>query len=223
MNRLYFHPLYVIKKIIINLLVFVPYFKFIKETRGTQTPISFNNWYHQKIIGINADAYWPVNKNSIVNGAKNIYAGIETSPGLMPGCYIQAILNGKIYIGDYTQIASNVGIIASNHMLTDNRKHTPSTIIIGKYCWLGFGSVILSNVILGDYTIVGANSVVTKSFPNGYCVIAGNPAKVIKFLNKDACIRHKSNKEYNGYIPAHKFESYRKKNLNVLSWEEIIN
>ena len=139
----------------------------------------------------------------------------------MPGCYIQAAYQSKIYLGDYTQIAANVGIIASNHMLTDNRKHIPSTIIIGKYCWLGFASVILPGVVLGDYTIVGANSVVTKSFPAGYCVIAGNPAKIIRYLENEKCEQHKSDAEYNGYIPSSKFDMFRKQNLNVSSWDEI--
>ena len=46
-------------------------------------------------------------------------------------------------------------------------------------------SVILPGVVLGEKTIVGAGSVVTKSFLEGYCVIAGNPAKKIKDLNKN--------------------------------------
>ena len=43
-------------------------------------------------------------------------------------------------------------------------------------------SVILPGVTVGTRTIVGAGSVVTKSFPEGNCVVAGNPAKKIKDL-----------------------------------------
>ena len=45
-------------------------------------------------------------------------------------------------------------------------------------------SMILPGVTLGSHTVVGAGSVVTKSFPEGYCVIAGNPAKKIKAIKK---------------------------------------
>jgi hypothetical protein len=38
----------------------------------------------------------------------------------------------------------------------------------------------LKNAGLADNTIVGCCSVVTKRFDTGYCVVAGNPAKVVK-------------------------------------------
>lgn len=47
-------------------------------------------------------------------------------------------------------------------------------------------SLILPGVKLGDHTVVGGGSVVTKSFPDGYCVIAGNPAKKIKDINHNS-------------------------------------
>ena len=53
-------------------------------------------------------------------------------------------------------------------------------VIIGEKCWIGMNCVVLPGVTLGDHTIVGAGAVVTKSFKDGYCVIAGNPAKKIK-------------------------------------------
>ena len=45
--------------------------------------------------------------------------------------------------------------------------------------WIGDKVTILPDVEIGQGTIVGANSVVTKSIPE-YCIVAGNPAKVIR-------------------------------------------
>ncbi len=188
-------------------------FSFFKETRLTQTPISFDMWYNQKVLLLSSHAYWPVHATSRVGNYKNIYCGIETSPGYSPGNYIQAF--GKIYIGDYTQIAPNVGIITGNHDLCDNRKHVVKDVHIGKYCWIGMGAIILPGVSLGDYTIVAAGAIVTKSFEEGFCVIGGNPAKLIKKIEPSECVFHKSEYEYNGYIPHSKFDEYRRNNLNV--------
>lgn len=164
-------------------------------------------------FGGNRKAYWPVHPTSKIVNPQNIYAGIDTCPGLMGGCYIQGI--GKVIIGDYTQIAPNVIIVSANHDLYDTRKHIAGEVKIGKYCWLGAGAKIMPDVILGDFTIVGAGAVVTHSFPEGHCVIAGNPAKVIKQLDRRKCIPYEYKYEYYGYIPANKFESYRKKRLNI--------
>lgn len=163
--------------------------------------------------GGNRKTYWPVNSTSKVVNPKNIYAGIDTCPGLMGGCYIQGI--GKVYIGDYTQIAPNVIIVSANHDLYDTRKHIPGEVHIGKYCWLGAGAKVMPNVRLGDFTIVGAGAVVTHSFPDGHCIIAGNPAKIIKVLEKEKCLPYTYEHKYNGYIRSDKFEVYRKKYLLV--------
>ena len=97
------------------------------------------------------------------------------------GIYYQAL--GKICIGGGTYIAPNVGLITANHDLLDPDKHLePKPITLGKQCWIGMNSVILPDVTLGDHTVVGAGSVVTKSFPDGYCVIVGNPARKLRDL-----------------------------------------
>jgi len=164
-------------------------------------------------MGGNRQAYWPVHPTSKVTNPKNIYSGIDTCPGYMGGCYIQGI--GKIFIGDYTQIANNVSIISANHDLYDTRKHIIRDVYIGKYCWLGSGVKVMPGVKLGDFTVVGAGAVVTKSFDDGHCVIAGNPAKIIKYLVKERCIPFQNKILYNGYIRADKFDEYRKKRLNI--------
>ncbi len=199
------------KSILRRILPLINKYRFFINTKDTQTPISFDLWYEQKVKGINRNVYWPVHPSSTVLFPNNVYCGIETSPGYSPGNYIQAM--GKIYLGDYTQIAPNVGIKSSNHDIYDNRNHILGNVRIGKYCWIGMGAVILPGVELGDFTIVGAGSIVTKSFIEGYQIIAGNPARTIKYLQKDKCIQSRSKYEYNGYIPHHAFEEFRAKHL----------
>lgn len=203
----------IIKKIFWGIVSAIPVTRVFYETRPAQTPVTFKMWFLQKVIGFNKKVYWPVHFTSIIGSYKNIYAGIDTSPGYSPGCYIQG--GGKVYIGDYTQIAPNVGIISSNHDLYDSRKKIIGEVVIGKYCWIGMNAVILPNVTIGDFTIVAAGAIVTKSFPEGYCVVGGNPAKVLKTLDKEKCIPFLNEYEYNGYIRKDKFEKFRSRNLNV--------
>jgi acetyltransferase-like isoleucine patch superfamily enzyme len=137
------------------------------------------DFVYRKIFRQNSSVNWALHHTSVVLHPENIKRGKHVFPGDSPGNYIQA--KNRIEIGDYTNIGPNVGIISANHNFLNNQQHIPSLpIIIGKNCWIGMGAVILPEVILGDYTIVGANAVVTKSFKEGNCVIAGNPAKVIK-------------------------------------------
>ena len=201
------------KEILKFIIIKFKLFQYIEETKNTQVPVTFDHWYVQQVKRHCQQVYWPVHPTSTVVCPEKIYCGIETSPGYMPGSYIQGY--GGIYVGDYTQIGPNVGLISSNHSLNDNRKAEFSVVRIGKYCWIGMGVIILPGVDLGDHTIVAAGAVVTKSFPLGYCVLGGNPARIIKSLDKDRCIKHQSEFEYNGYISSKDFENYRAKYLDI--------
>jgi acetyltransferase-like isoleucine patch superfamily enzyme len=48
---------------------------------------------------------------------------------------------------------------------------------------IGSGSTILSKVTIGENALVGAGSVVTKDVPAN-AVVAGNPAKILRYLAK---------------------------------------
>ena len=131
----------------------------------------------------NNKSKYPINCNCTVVHPSNIeFDPDDLNNFQTKGSYFQAI--GKIKIGKGTFIAPNVGLITSNHDLMNPDKHLPpKAITLGKQCWIGMNSVLLPGVVLGDHTIVGAGSIVTKSFPDGYCVIAGNPAKKIRELD----------------------------------------
>ena len=53
--------------------------------------------------------------------------------------------------------------------------------VIGDNVTLGVNVTIIGNVTIGDNVVVGAGSVVVKDVPDN-CVVAGNPAKIIRYL-----------------------------------------
>ena len=202
-----------IKRILLQYLSifkFLPSVRCYLHTKGTAAPISFRGYFKHKCFPGRVP-YWPTDKTSRITGVKNILIGKGTAPGLSPGCYIQGI--GKITIGDYTIIATNVGIISANHNLYDYRQHEECSVNIGSYCWIGMNSVILPGVCLGDHTIVAAGAVVTKPFPEGYQVIGGNPAKVIKRIDRNKCINYANKFEYTGFYSPSDFLDYKSKYL----------
>lgn len=73
----------------------------------------------------------------------------------------------------------------------------------------------MPDVELWDYTVVAAGAVITESFPDGYCVLAGNPAKDIRILQKKECTEYRNPYEYYGYIKKEKFAAYRERYLTL--------
>jgi acetyltransferase-like isoleucine patch superfamily enzyme len=56
--------------------------------------------------------------------------------------------------------------------------------LVKKGASIGSGSTILCGVTIGENAIVGAGSVVTKDVPPN-AIVAGNPAKVLRFVPKE--------------------------------------
>ena len=53
-------------------------------------------------------------------------------------------------------------------------------IVVGNDVWIGEDALILDGVEIGDGAIVGARAVVAKAVPP-YAVVAGNPARIVKY------------------------------------------
>lgn len=116
----------------------------------------------------------------VSNGNRIIFHPDDLNNFQSPGTYLQNF-SGTIKLGYGCYIGPNVGIITANHDPLNPDNHLPpKDVEIHERCWIGMNSVLLPGVILGPETIVGAGSVVTKSFPEGRCIVAGNPARKIK-------------------------------------------
>lgn len=130
--------------------------------------------------------------------------------GLYQRCIIVARYGGKIEIGEhcgisgstiyawdsikigkFTRVGANCKIIDNDFHPVEleyrhnalNEKHTRrAPIEIGDDCFIGMNSIILKGTTLGNNVIVGAGSVVHGKFPDNV-IIAGNPAKIVKYLS----------------------------------------
>ena len=105
-------------------------------------------------------------------------------------------INGTVSLGRGCILAPNVFISSGTHpfravpylpireqekrLVEANRDRAglDRPVIIQDDCWLGTNVVICPGVTISKGSVVGANAVVTSDVPP-YCVVAGNPAKVI--------------------------------------------
>lgn len=79
-----------------------------------------------------------------------------------------------IYIGKHSWVTYNAVIFAHDHS-----RGLKTDTFIGDRCFIGVNSIILPGVNIGDEVVVAAGSVVTKDVPSN-CIVAGNPARIIK-------------------------------------------
>lgn len=137
--------------------------------------------FTRNILRLNKPLKIPAHYLCNISSAENLEIHPDDIHNLQSkGSYFQNF-NGKIVIGRGTYIASNVGLITSNHTPGNLEKHNPGKdIIIGDNCWIGMNCILLPGITLAPGTIVGAGSVVTKSTIEPNSIIAGNPARMIK-------------------------------------------
>ena len=108
--------------------------------------------------------------------------------------YVHLACGQSLIIEDDVLIANKVYISDINHgnysgenqsfpeEKAKNRKIFSKTVKICENVWIGENAIILPGVEIGKNSIIGAGSVVTKNVPEN-CIVAGNPAKIIKKYN----------------------------------------
>lgn len=100
----------------------------------------------------------------------------------------EVIIEKDVLIGPDNYICSNdhiyddplIPVIKQGVRFVQNNGH--NELAIGAGSWIGTHCAIIGDVHIGEHCVIGANSVVTKDIPD-YCVVAGNPAKILRIYD----------------------------------------
>lgn len=88
--------------------------------------------------------------------------------------------HNNIEIGNNCAISHDFTIMDSDAHSTGESYESIKGIIIEDNVWIGTRVTVLKNVTIGTGSIIAAGAVVTKSVPP-HCMVAGVPAKIIKY------------------------------------------
>ena len=106
------------------------------------------------------------------------------------GVGINALMHGRVIIGDDVMMGPDCIVYTKNHAFSDitvpmrtQGFSEEKPVIIGNDVWIGGRVTILPGVHIGNGAIIGAGAVVTKNVPD-YAIVGGNPAKVIRYRNE---------------------------------------
>ena len=121
-----------------------------------------------------------------------------------------------IIIEESTMIGPDVKIYTAIHALDGAErfwlepdgiaavKTYTAPVKIGKFTWIGGGSVILPGVTIGDNVVIGAGSVVTESIPDN-AIACGNPCQIKKW-NPPLKSQIDQSSETTDFLPIEKLE-----------------
>ena len=171
----------------------------IDDTSFVETAFSFQLYRSEEPVGAR-----------IGRGA-SAYLGtmFDVGPGgrVTLGRYVlvhgaRIICDAAVEIGDYALISWNVVLMDTYRLPLDPTarrrelealsRRRPRVCVgtergrpvrIGRNVWIGFDACVLPGVTIGEGAVVGARSVVVEDVPP-YTVVAGNPARVIRRLDR---------------------------------------
>lgn len=115
---------------------------------------------------------------------------------------MEIIGGGQVIIGNNFHSGVECMIITSNHNYENGNAipyddtYINKTILIEDNVWFGNRVIVTGNIKIGEGAIVAAGSVVCKDVPP-LAVVGGNPAKTIKYRDKEHYYSLKQQNKFN--------------------------
>lgn len=148
-------------------------------------------------------------KKSRINKIKKAMKSIGQNVDLQYGEYTKPenmVFGSHIYVGPGAQFAADGGLVVEDGVIfgpscviyTSNHNYDSkdlqavpydgrtllASVTIKRNTWIGGHSIILPGITIGEGCVIGAGSVVTKDVED-FAVVGGNPARVLKYRDKE--------------------------------------
>lgn len=141
-----------------------------------------------KNAGVQCDIDVKFTSDCKIYGNGDINIGSYTWIGI--GAEFHVPITGRVSIGQSCDIAPGVKFLCGSHHVGRASRRaglgTVGTVSVGSGVWIGAFSVLLPGVHLEDGIVVAAGSLVKKGIYPANCLLAGNPAKIMKlYVDED--------------------------------------
>lgn len=170
-----------------RVLCLLIYKVFLAWLPSTNNSLFVSKWIRKLRGSIGCRCFDKHGKNVNIERKADFGKGEGIVIGDNSGLGVNCVVRGPLEIGTNVMMGPDVRIMTAKHdtSRTDipmrQQGHLPKQkVTISDDVWIGARVIILPGISIGTGSIIGAGAVVTKDVPE-YSVVAGVPAKVIKY------------------------------------------
>lgn len=143
--------------------------------RGNNNIISIGN----NCSAYNVEFHVEQNDNKILIKNNTSMHGREGEP-----IHMAVDEGSKIIIGNDCMLSNGIQIRSTDsHSIIDKefkRLNPAKDVIINDHCWIGLKCILLKGTCVYGHSVIAAGSVCSKRYDESNCIIAGNPARIVK-------------------------------------------
>ncbi len=179
-----------------SLLVFLYRYKLLKKICWRCASFLENGQFYSATMRRILSDYYGVEIGAYSYGAGMIRG--EFPRGVKIGRYVSIAAGVKIFLRNhpYKRLSMHPFFYNSALGFVKNDTITQNTLEIGHDVWIGYGAIVTPSCqLIGNGAVIAAGAVVTKNVP-AYAIVAGNPAKIIKYRFDEKIIAKVENSQW---------------------------